>query len=84
MTLEISRLHDLAISDSGFVFDPLTGHTFTVNPTGLYVLQALKQGAETDSLSSQIEEHFELEGGEDIARDVSEFLASLRATGLVR
>jgi PqqD family protein of HPr-rel-A system len=84
MSLDISRLQELAVSDSGFVFDPLTGYTFTVNPTGLFVLQAIKQGASVDELPGRIADTFEFEGGEDVSFDLSEFVASLRATGLVR
>ena len=40
----LTRLSDLAISDSGFVFDPYTGASFSVNLTGLTLLRALKDG----------------------------------------
>ena len=40
----VRRLGDLALSDTGFAFDPLTGATFTVNATGLCVLLAMKEG----------------------------------------
>lgn len=82
--MDISRLHDLAVSDTGFVFDPLTGYTFTVNPTGLVVLQSLKQGVAVEDLADRVQEQFELEGGEDVSRDISEFVMSLRTAGLVR
>jgi PqqD family protein of HPr-rel-A system len=84
MDLDTSRLHDLAVSDSGFVFDPLTGHTFTVNLTGLALLTALKQGLSLEEATRRLREEFEPEGGEDIARDVEEFVARLRDQGLVR
>jgi hypothetical protein len=35
---------DIAISDTGFVFDPSTGDSFSVNPIGLEIIQQLKQG----------------------------------------
>jgi PqqD family protein of HPr-rel-A system len=82
--MDTSRLHDLAVSDSGFVFDPLTGYTFTVNPTGLLVLQSLKQGVTQEDLTAKVEQEFELEGGEDVGRDVSEFVTTLRTMGLVK
>ena len=31
MTYDTSRLKDLAISETGFIFDPMSGATFTVN-----------------------------------------------------
>lgn len=37
------RLRQLAVSDTGFVFDPQTGQSFTVNATGRLVLDCLKR-----------------------------------------
>jgi PqqD family protein of HPr-rel-A system len=84
MSLDVSRLRDLAISDTGFVFDPVTGYTFTVNETALAVLRALKGGQPPDAIATGLEASFEVEPGEDLARDVDEFVARLREQGLVR
>jgi len=81
---EPSRLRDLAISESGFVFDPMTGHTFTVNPTGLFVLRALEEGCTEEEAAKKLEDVFDVMGGEDVARDVGEFVSRLREHGLVR
>lgn len=48
------RLHQLAISDTGFIFDPQTGQSFTVNPTGLFVLSGFKNGQTTQTVSSNL------------------------------
>jgi PqqD family protein of HPr-rel-A system len=80
---DLSRLRNLAVSESGFLFDPVTGHTFNVNATGLAVLQALKTGKSEDQIIEELTESFEQEGGEDVARDVAEFLTRLREHGLV-
>jgi hypothetical protein len=40
----MQRLAQLAISDEGFVFDPTTGDSFQVSPTGLRILVALRTG----------------------------------------
>lgn len=37
-------LTQLALSNTGFVFDPRTGQSFTVNPTGLEALELLRGG----------------------------------------
>lgn len=84
MSIDTSRLRDLALSDTGFVFDPLTGHTFSVNATGLMVLRALKDGALPERLAGKLAEEFEPEGGEDLARDVEDFLGTLKAQGLLK
>ena len=43
-------LHRLAISESGFVFDPMSGHHFTVNETGLEILKLLQKEQDLDML----------------------------------
>jgi len=35
---------DVAISDNGFVFDPVTGESFTLNPIGVEILSLYKDG----------------------------------------
>lgn len=81
--MDATRLRQLAISDSGFVFDPATGHTFTVNATGALVVHALKEGVKPDSIARRLADEFELDGSEDVARDVEDFLARLREHGLL-
>ena len=39
----LSNLQQLAISESGFIFDPSSGHNFTVNETGLTMLRLLQK-----------------------------------------
>ena len=84
MDIEAPRLRELALSDSGFVFDPMTGHTFTVNPSGLLVLRMLKEGMDAGQLSQRLVEEFEVEAGEDPARDVQDFIMQLRECGVAR
>ncbi len=83
MAIQAARLRELALSDSGFVFDPSTGHTFTVNPSGLHILRWLKDGTQPEEIAQRLVEHFELEPGEDPARDVQDFLMQLRECGFI-
>lgn len=79
---DLNRLRDLALSDTGFVFDPCSGATFTVNATGLAVLKGLKDGLGRKAIRERLEESFEVHGG-DIGRDVDEFVSSLSQHGIV-
>jgi PqqD family protein of HPr-rel-A system len=76
------KLKDLAVSESGFVFDPHSGATFSVNASALVVLQALKQGCGRASIADQLREAFDLTEG-DIERDLDEFMHLLRRNSLV-
>lgn len=49
-----SALKHLALSDSGFVFDPASGQSFSVNPTGLAVLRQLQQPTPADDVVTQL------------------------------
>jgi PqqD family protein of HPr-rel-A system len=76
--LDPVALNRLAISDSGFVFDPGTGHSFTVNETGLLLLQRLKDAPNTAALVDRLAEEYSA-ARRDIERDVDEFIAALRS-----
>jgi hypothetical protein len=77
-----TTLADLAISDNGFVFDPFAGATFSVNPTGLCVLQALKEGLDPDAIAQRLADRFD-RAPQDPLRDVDEFLRLLRQHSLI-
>lgn len=76
-----SRLPDLAVSDSGFVFDPRSGATYTVNKSGVVLLRALMRGLDRDGLMDELSTVFEVQG-DDLHRDIDEFVALLRESGL--
>lgn len=48
------RLKQLAISETGFVFDPQTGQSFTVNSTGQLVLGCLKENDKLEDAAKQL------------------------------
>ena len=76
------RLVDLAVSESGFVFDPYTGATFSVNASGMVILHEMKQGHRREEILSALREAFVVEA-EDLHRDLDEFLALLRSNGVL-
>jgi Coenzyme PQQ synthesis protein D (PqqD) len=76
------RLGDLALSDTGFAFDPCTGATFTVNATGLCVLLAMKEGLLPGAVTERLRARFDALGA-DVGRDVDDFVALLRQHGIV-
>ena len=70
-------LNRLAVSESGFVFDPSSGHNFTVNTTGLAVLRLLLKFQNLDQILQQLQADYDAEP-RDIERDVVEFVSALR------
>ena len=75
-------LADLAVSDTGFVFDPFTGTTFTLNPTGLCLLQAFKEGLDRKAAVDRLVDQFDTKGA-NVPRELDEFVQLLRQNGVV-
>jgi len=70
-------LQRLALNDSGFVFDPLSGLSFTANHVALYVLRYLQKHDDINALFTAIEDEFDVSRSE-AERDLTEFFAQLR------
>ena len=73
----IENLRRLAISESGFIFDPASGNSYTVNNTGLEVLDLLKQDIDLESVLLKLNARYHV-SMRDMERDVLEYLSSLR------
>ncbi len=76
------RLKDLAVSETGFVFDPYSGATFSLNASALCLLRGLKEGLEREELVDRLEELFDVTDA-DLSRDIDEFLELLRYNGVL-
>ena len=77
----MSAIQKLALSESGFVFDPRTGHSYSVNATGLSVLRSLGEGVGVDEAIERLGTEFDVDGSK-VEDDVREFLAVLQEYGL--
>lgn len=81
-TKALAKLSDLALSDTGFVFDPYSGTTFSVNPTGLALLRWIKEGHDRPELLDRLRAEYET-GQADLHRDLDDFMHLLRQHGIV-
>jgi Coenzyme PQQ synthesis protein D (PqqD) len=70
-------LKRLALNDSGFVFDPMSGHSFTVNPTGLELLKLMQKQKDVELIKHQILHDFDV-STETLERDYVEFSEQLK------
>lgn len=78
----MQRLRSLALNPDGFAFDPTTGESFTLNATGLSVLEGLRRGASPLEIVSRLMEEFDV-SERDASRDVDDFMDHLRALRLI-
>jgi len=67
----------LALNDSGFVFDPLNGRSFTANTVGLYILRFLQREYDMTALLDAAERDFDIRRTQ-AERDIAEFFEQLR------
>ena len=70
-------LRRLAVSESGFVFDPMSGHHFTVNETGIEILRHLQKEQDFSELLTLLAQEYRV-GTKELERDVLEFAGMLR------
>jgi len=62
----------LILSESGFVFDPVTGNSLTVNATGMAILRQLRQDSNVKRAIFALQKHFNVIS-RVAERDVIEF-----------
>ncbi len=52
---------NLAVSENGFVFDPKTGESFTVNKVGVKIINQLKKTSDINEVIKNIETEYEVD-----------------------
>ena len=82
MYVFMQKLSQLAISAEGFVFNPGTGDSFQVSPTGLVVLNGLRDGQSDEEIVHRLTETYEV-ALEQARRDLTDFRGSLVGLGLL-
>ena len=73
---------NIVITETGFVFDPDTGESFSVNPIGRELLEKLKEQLGTDEITEQITERYDVDAIR-FQRYLDDFLIMLRHFNLV-
>ena len=52
---------NLAISDTGFVFDATSGESFSLNPIGLEILNYLRNGLSDENIKAKMLEKYDVD-----------------------
>ena len=73
----MSRLNQLAINNEGFIFDPMTGESYTVNNTAQRIIDNLKADKPITDILLDLKEHFQITT-EEVERDLNDFINRLR------
>ncbi|HXK48886.1 MAG TPA: PqqD family protein [Clostridiales bacterium] len=80
--MDIDKLSVLAVSESGFIFDPVTGHSYTANATGLKILELVKAGKNEDEIKAAIMDEFDA-SEDEVTVDIQDFIENLKKYFLV-
>jgi len=72
---------NIAISESGFVFNPNTGDSFSVNPIGSLILGLLQDGKSERSIKGAIAKAYEV-GNDQLEEDFYDFTSHLKQLNL--
>lgn len=51
---------NIAISQSGYVFNPQTGESFSLNPTAIEVMKMLQEGKGRDEITEEITSRYDV------------------------
>ena len=68
---------NLALSDSGFVFNPSSGDSFSTNPIGLEIVRYLKEGLDKNKIKTLICKRYEVDGT-TFDKDFFDFISTLQ------
>ena len=72
---------DIAISDSGFVFNPLSGESFSVNPIGIELFNLIKQEKKYEEIRDLMLEKYDTDEA-TFEKDYQDFLAIMEQNNM--
>jgi len=75
--MQTERLKTLAISDSGFIFDPSSGDAFNTNETGIFIINLLKLGKDFNELMDILIEEYEV-SEDELEADLLDYIQILK------
>ncbi|HOG04764.1 MAG TPA: PqqD family protein [Paludibacter sp.] len=73
---------NIAISENGFIFNPMTGDSFSVNETGVFILQKLKDGGSEETILQNLMDEYDLDTY-TAEKDLNDFLSMLKSYQLI-
>ncbi len=73
---------NIAISESGFVFDPNSGDSFSMNPIGLEILTMLKEGKSQGDIFNFVLKKYDVDR-DTLENNYYDFMNTLRQFNLL-
>ena len=73
---------NIATSESGFIFNPSTGDSYSANPIAAEIINMMKQGSTFPEIKKMINEKYDVESGQ-LEKDWDDFMLQLRDANLI-
>jgi len=73
---------NVSISENGFVFNPTTGESFTVNPIGVEIVNLLKLKKNEEEIKKQLLDKYNTDSA-TIEKDFYDFIQMLKTSNLL-
>lgn len=73
---------NIAISENGFLFNPTTGDSYSLNPTGVIIVNMLKDNKNLHEIQQTLIEDFEIDAT-TVEKDLYDFISVLRNHKLI-
>jgi hypothetical protein len=74
---------NIAISESGFLFNPSTGDSFSTNPIGKEIITLIKDGNSLERVVEQIHQLYAVDQ-DTLEKDLSDFLYILKINHILK
>ena len=68
---------NIAVSESGYLFNPMNGDSFSTNPVATDIVQLLKEGKNEDEIKKFLYDKYDVEKS-TLDRDIDEFMQELK------
>ena len=73
---------NIAVSETGFVFDPTSGESYSINPVGQEILQQLKKGKSAEEIATAMTSEYEIDAA-SFDKYYYDFIGMLRQFQLI-
>ncbi len=73
---------NIAINETGFLFNPINGESYSVNPLGAEIIKLLKEGKDFDDIKEVITQKYNVDEN-TFERDYSDFINILKQNNLI-
>jgi hypothetical protein len=73
---------NIATSESGFIFNPTTGDSYSANPIAADILLKIKEGLSDENIKNFIKETYDVTSSQ-LEKDWDDFINQLKAANLL-